>query len=373
MSHISEKRYSTAALFSLFVLFAILISGSQVSSQPNNKYWAVKVHDHKVLSDLSQYTYSYISKARIQIVEFKDGYSIENIPGELSKHLKPINPQSLSAYDNEHRSFTSPLQFFQRMQANIHVKNALKNITPEDFYNRVKSITEFGPRTNSKAIDAFVKEFEDMGYETVHDFNIEAWKTGTKDPDKFVIVMGHMDTVSKTVGADDNASGAAGVLEIANALRDYQSDYSILFLLTEDEEIGLVGAEKYVKYLTKNGLKKDVLFVVNMDMIAYNSNKVVDLETEPEFEDLAKWMATLTRQYTNLTPNIMLEAWASDHVPFIKAGIPTLLTIEHWNTHTPCWHKACDTLDSINPEYGAEILKLNLAAVIEKAKVNVQR
>jgi len=364
---------STKVLIAFFVLFAILIPGSQVSSNSNNKYWAVKVHDHKVLSDLSQYTYSYISKARVQIVEFKDGYSIESIPRNLSKHLRAINPESLKSYSNEYKSFTSPLHFFKRMQANSYVISALKSITPEAFYNRVKSITEFGPRTNSKAIDAFVKEFDNMGYEAVHDFNIEAWKTGIKDPDKFVIVMGHMDTVSKTVGADDNASGAAGVLEIANALKDYQSDYSILFLLTEDEEIGLVGAEKYVKYLTKNGLKKDVLFVVNMDMIAYNKNKVVDLETEPEFEDLAKWMATLTRQYTNLTPNIMLEAWASDHVPFIKAGMPTLLTIEHWATHTPCWHKACDTMDTINAEYGAEILKLNLAAVIEKAKVNVQR
>lgn len=361
------------SLISFFVLFLILIQGSQVSSNSNNKYWAVKVHDHKVLSELTQYTYSYISKARIQIVEFKDGLSIENIPQNLRVHLKPINPQSLSAYDNEHRSFTSPLQFFQRMRANLHVKNALKSITSESFYNRVQSIIDFGPRTNQKAIDAFVKEFEDMGYETVHDFNIEAWKMGTKNPDKFVIVMGHMDTVKKTVGADDNASGAAGVLEIANALKSYESDYSILFLLTEDEEIGLVGAERYVKYLTKNNLKNDVLFVVNMDMIGYNKNMVVDLETEPEFEELAEWMATLTRQYTKLTPNIMLEAWASDHVPFLKAGIPTLLTIEHWNTHTPCWHKACDTIDTINAEYGSEILKLNLAAIIEKAKVHVEK
>ncbi|MES2767571.1 MAG: M28 family peptidase [Bdellovibrionota bacterium] len=362
-----------ALIISFILLSVILIQGSEVQSTASNgRYWAIKVHDHNIVSEIGKYTYSFISKARVQVVEFRENYSYDTIPSHLKQYLRPFNPDSLVAYENNYSTSSHISQFFSRMKAKAEIKEVLKSITPDSFYNRVKSITDFGPRTNTKAIESFVKEFEKMGYETTHNFNIEAWKKGKVDSSKFVIVMGHMDTVARTMGADDNASGAAGVLEIANALKDFESDYSILFMLTEDEEVGLVGAERYVRYLEKNGLKKDVLFVVNMDMIAYNSNGVVDLETEDQFEDLAKWMATLTTQYTALTPNIMLDAWASDHVPFIQAGIETLLTIEHWNTHTPCWHKACDTLDSINPTFGAEIVKLNLAATIEKAKVKIK-
>lgn len=359
------KAITAAVVVSLSIIF-----GSQVFSKSENRYWAVTVHDHKLLNDLREYSYSYISKARVQIVEFKSGYSIENIPQDIASKLRPFDPDSLVAFDDNYRS-NSLSRLFRTFTADNAIAEVLENISAESFFERVKFVTSFGPRTNDQSIGAFIKAFQDMGYETKHNFNIEAWKKGTKDPSKYVIVMGHMDTVARTMGADDNASGAAGVMEIAQALKDYESDYSILFILTEDEEIGLVGAEKYVKELKNNGTKNDVLFVVNMDMIAYNKNNVVDLETEDQFEDLAKWMAKLTEEYTTLTPNIVLDTWGSDHIPFIQANIPAILTIEHWNTHTPCWHKTCDTLDTINANFAAEILKLNLAATIIKAGVKV--
>lgn len=357
----------------LIIGFATLLGSNVFSLNSTKNQWAVTVHDHEILNELKNYTHSTIDKARVQVVEFNEHYNIDTIPAHLKKYLKPIDVESvLKAYPDSYRSRNfSFSDFFIKLSARKEIKDFINVITPEAFFERVKFITDFGTRTTEPAISAFVKEFESMGYETKHNFNIEAWKKGTLDPSKFVIVLGHMDTVANTVGADDNASGAAGVLEIAKALKDVESDYSILFMLTEKEEGGLVGSQKFVSYLKKNNLKDKVLFVVNMDMIGYNKNQVVDLETEPEFKSLVEWMATLTKQYTTLTPNIMLHAWASDHVPFINAGIETLLTIEHWETHTPCWHKSCDTLDTINSKYATEILKLNLAATIIKAGVKI--
>jgi hypothetical protein len=355
-----------------FILLAfIFIQSASVFSSHQNSLWAVTTHDHAVLEELKNYSYSYLSKARIQVIEFKDDYSIETIPAELAQHLRPFHPESLKAYPDHYRT-TSLFSPLHRVKANTEIVALTQTITKESFFERLKYVTQFAPRTNSQSIRAFIEAFNEMGYETRHDFNIEAWKRGTKDPSKYVIVMGHMDTVGNTMGADDNGSGAAGVMEIANALKNFESDYSILFLLTEDEEIGLVGATRYVRNLQKNGTQSDVLFVINMDMIGYNKNGVVDIETEDEFEDHAEWMAALTRQYTSLIPNVLLDAWASDHVPFIRAGIPTVMTIEHWNTHTPCWHKSCDTLDTINSEYAAQILRLNLAATILKAGVKIK-
>lgn len=358
------------------VLFTVLVLSfftlnSEVFSKNSDRYWAVRVHDHNLMDELSKYSNLYLDKARVQVIELKQDVTIEMIPENLRNHLAPFNPESLKAFSDDYVAPKTLNTWFLQSTANRDIEEALKTLTPESFYAQVEEITKLGKRSTDNSINYFMSKFKSLGYEPTHNFNIEAWKTGTVTPEKFVIIEGHMDTVSKTVGADDNASGAAGVLELARALKKYDSEYSILFMLTEDEELGLIGAKKYVKYLESKGLKGDVLFVVNMDMIGYNKNKVVDLETEDEFEDLAKWMAGLTTQYTTLTPNIMLDAWASDHVPFIEAGIPTLLTIEHWNTHTPCWHKTCDTLDTINAEYATEILKLNLAATIIKAKVKL--
>ena len=100
-----------------------------------------------------------------------------------------------------------------------------------------------------------------------------------------------------------------------------------------------------------------------MDMIGYNKdNKLVDLETNKKFVAYAEWMAKVVTTYTKLEPNIVTPAWGSDHVPFLKEGIPSVLTIEHWPTKTPCYHRGCDTADHLTYEYGAEIIKLNIAA-----------
>jgi hypothetical protein len=103
-----------------------------------------------------------------------------------------------------------------------------------------------------------------------------------------------------------------------------------------------------------------------MDMVGYNSNGVVELETNAEFEPLAKWFATLASTYTNLHSKITLGAWGSDHVPFLEKNVPTLLTLEDWSTKTPCYHQACDQPNTINYSYAAEITKLNTAAVLTK-------
>ena len=56
-----------------------------------------------------------------------------------------------------------------------------------------------------------------------------------------------------------------------------------------------------------------------------------------------------------------------DHVPFLEAGIPTYLSIEHWENHNPCYHKACDKMDSLSWDYASDIVRLNLAVVAGKA------
>ena len=103
-----------------------------------------------------------------------------------------------------------------------------------------------------------------------------------------------------------------------------------------------------------------------MDMVGYNSNGIVELETDAPWNALAQWFVQLTEKYTTLKTKITLGAWGSDHVPFLQKNVPTLLTIEYWDTKTPCYHQGCDKPDTVNYTYMTEITKLNTAAVLSK-------
>jgi Zn-dependent M28 family amino/carboxypeptidase len=197
--------------------------------------------------------------------------------------------------------------------------------------------------------------------------SVIADKVGSEFPQQVILIMGHFDSVGKDfAGADDNASGVAVMMEMARVLQNYPNKKTIRFFATNGEESGLLGAQHYANLLASSGEIKNLVLAINMDMVGYNANGIVELETDSQYENLATWFASLTAQYTSLKSKITLGAWGSDHVPFIKKNVPTLLTIEDWSTKTPCYHTSCDKPDTLNYTYAGEIGKLNVAATITK-------
>ena len=67
--------------------------------------------------------------------------------------------------------------------------------------------------------------------------------------------------------------------------------------------------------------------------------------------------------YTQLTVEISLNPFASDHVPFIDAGIPAVLTIEGADNTNNRVHSANDTIDHLKADLAVEILSMNVAFV----------
>lgn len=76
--------------------------------------------------------------------------------------------------------------------------------------------------------------------------------------------------------------------------------------------------------------------------------------------DLAAAAATVT----SLTVETSLHPFASDHVPFLDAGIPAVLTIEGADSANSAVHSDRDVLDTVDPELAMEILRMNLAALV---------
>lgn len=108
-------------------------------------------------------------------------------------------------------------------------------------------------------------------------YNVVARLQGTDNPDKFVIISGHYDTVM-TGGFADNGAGTAGVVELARVFSESakmslnNSDYSIVFVAFGSEELGLVGSTNYA--MQHKAEMSSIVAVINLDCIG-NDNLYV--------------------------------------------------------------------------------------------------
>lgn len=348
------------------ILLIILLTISSFAEIEKNKTYIGLRHSH---SQEAKLAYNFMammlkqveSKGRVQLFELKNNLKYEELPAKVKKYFFEVRYEDLINPYVSNRKNLVPAKTHQ------NILRGLEKISLNKYQSFIENLVTIGNRRNGEAVNYISSEFEKMGLEVSRDYNVIATLKG-EDSNFRIVVVGHMDTVSNTVGADDNASGASGVLELARSLTEHfenaKPKYDIVFLVSEDEEIGLKGAKDYVKKASRSGDLSKIKFVINMDMIAYNTNGIVDLETDRKFESYAKYMADMAQKYTSLQTNLVLNPWGSDHMPFIDADIPAVLSIETWKTHTPCWHKSCDTIDSLNFNYAVEILKMNFASIV---------
>ena len=351
------------------LLFGLLLSGlflNLSSSKRGEFYQVISSHPHDV-EELMPHIETAYQNGRLWVVQLKN-----NAPIEIMEHVRPLS-------GGEKSYLHQPLFNAQlKMKKNSSIKKMVNSVNKDFIRNDVVELSSFesrytGSQGNKDAVLLVSNRFSEMGYEIEEicyrpgACSIIAEKKGSRNPDQVIMVMGHIDSVGKSfAGADDNASGTAVAMEMARVLKDYSNKKTIRFFITNGEELGLLGAYHYAGKLSAENKIKELSLVINMDMVGYNSNGIVELETEPEHEAIAKWFADLAANYTKLKSKITLGAWGSDHVPFLKKGVPSLLTIENWDTKTPCYHMACDKPDTLNYDYAAEIGKLNVSAVLSK-------
>ena len=113
--------------------------------------------------------------------------------------------------------------------------------------------------------------------------------------------------------------------------------------------------------------KARVRAVVNMDMIgSLNSpTRSVLLEGAPLSQTTIDGLREAASTYTGLTVETSLNPFASDHVPFINANIPAVLTIEGADNTNGNIHSAKDTLEKLDYDFGLEILRMNIAFIAD--------
>lgn len=237
------------------------------------------------------------------------------------------------------------------------------------------------------AMDWAEDELQSFGYQTElcpidvgdgNSYNLVADRPGNGDGiRKLVLVTAHLDSINirdgvnaPAPGADDNASGAAGVLEIARVLAEYSPKHDLRLILFGGEEEGLYGSRQYVSRLPKEERTR-ISAVINMDMVATlnTASPSVLLEGAPVSRSLIKELAEAAATYTSLTIQTSETPFNSDHVPFIDELIPAVLTIEGTDSSNTNIHTANDTLDHINYELALDILRMNLAVTLKLLEI----
>jgi Zn-dependent M28 family amino/carboxypeptidase len=244
-----------------------------------------------------------------------------------------------------------------------------------------------GKKGNKTAAEYIKKKFDDKGLSAEYDkFNIKRVNPGPKneigddftqniyavlegnDPvlkDEVVVIGAHMDhigygpTYSRTGGgrihngADDNASGTAALIEMAEALSAMkgQNKRTIVLMAFSAEEMGLLGSIHYVnnpKFPKGNPNIKKHIFMLNMDMIGYlGKSKTVAFDDGSSSPDIGFIIKQLTEKYS-IAKNVTLRgSGGSDHAPFYNKRVP--IAFLHTGLHE-YYHTPRDTADKINYE-----------------------
>jgi hypothetical protein len=189
-----------------------------------------------------------------------------------------------------------------------------------------------------------------------------------------LIVGAHLDARNRTwdealpsPGAEDNGSGCAGVIETARVLRGRRLAADVLYVCYGLEERGLYGGSAHAAAQTPS----QVLGVINMDMIAYEGDGLLDVSlqaTAPGF-GLQQRLADNAARYTPLLVEIAQQTCCSDHQPYLDRGMPAVLLIENDYRIYPQYHTVDDTADRLSDAMALEVLKMAVATAAEVARL----
>lgn len=211
--------------------------------------------------------------------------------------------------------------------------------------------------------------------ETRETYNVLA-DTKKGDPSRTVVVGSHLDSVLEGPGINDDGSGSAQDLEIAEVLPQVikKPVNKIRFAFWGAEESGLLGSTHYVESLTQEQ-KDDIMANLNFDMVASpNFVRMVydgdgsdnpDTGPGPVGSDTIESLFNSYFDSRGLAHKSTAFDGRSDYGPFIDAGIPaggTFSGAEEIKTaeeaqvyggtageaYDPCYHQACDDLGNLN-------------------------
>ncbi len=226
-----------------------------------------------------------------------------------------------------------------------------------------------------------VVTYHNYVWSSYHWRNVVAEKPGLVDPDEIYLITAHVDDMppgSLAPGADDNGSGSVAVLMAARLLAPYRFAHTVRFVLFTGEEQGLRGSNAYAADCAAQ--EQDIQGVVNLDMIAYNSDgePIIDLWARTGMTaslELTRLFSDVVGVYgLDLVPNRFdvpggFPIQNSDQWSFLQQGYPAFLAIEDWDDFTPYYHTTGDRLSTLDLDYYADFTRAAVATIAHLGRV----
>ena len=204
--------------------------------------------------------------------------------------------------------------------------------------------------------------------------NVIAIQVGTEFPDEYIVTGCHFDSFAwqspqGEPGADDNATGTAGVIETARILSQYDFKRSIIYCAFTAEECGLDGSKCYAEQCASQGM--NIIGYFNIDMSGYlmpGSEIHIDL-IHPSFAlPLANYYINVADIYfpeIPVVPYPNLPGGDSDHTSFNQNGYMGIFPFEDRINDSPHIHTSNDLIGpSVNkPEQVKIFTQINIAGI----------
>ena len=198
--------------------------------------------------------------------------------------------------------------------------------------------------------------------------NVVGLITGTEQPDSFIVIGAHYDHLGMGRfgslmergagpavhnGADDNASGTAGLLELAHYFSQQVPAQSVIFAAFSGEEMGLLGSQHFVEHPPMELGRVEAM--INLDMIGrLNENRLMVFGVGSSDRWPALVRAANRGSDTLAIATVPDGTGSSDHTSFYNRRIPVL----HYFTDTHAdYHRPSDDTEQINFEGEQRVLE----------------
>lgn len=241
------------------------------------------------------------------------------------------------------------------------------------------------PKREKKVVAYIEEELKDSGWLSQRQavqtpggpyYNIVARKQGTEKPDELVVIGAHWDTDGNTPGADDNASGVAALLDIAEWLGKQKPKRSVELVFYANEEAPFFRTEHMGSLVHARNLEKqhaNVVAMLSLEMLGYY-NTAPDSQEYPAplgmfYPDKASFIAfvgrvnerdlvTSTVREMRRSTDVPAYGFAglaqfpgvglSDHWSYWEQGYPAVMVTDTAFYRNPNYHQQTDTPETLD-------------------------
>ena len=266
------------------------------------------------------------------------------------------------------------------------VVTMINKVNHSILFGYLEKIISFGIRyveseNCKKATEYINEEFQNLGLDSYIDYwrypkykcqNVVGTHTGRNPSSDAVIVLtAHLDTTRNSVGANDDGSGVAAILTIANIISKYNFNHTIKFVIVSGEEVGTYGSFDYAKKAYHRN--ENIIANINLDSIGNSTCGNIVQARVPErshilfqyFTEIKEKFEDFIDMQVQLTANTLIDSQA-----FVDYGYDAISLVQPKFSEYP-YHSPEDSLDKITYPYFENVTKLILATTAELAEKEI--